>query len=179
MKRLLEVLALMTLLLLSRQLISVLFMSELEYARGTLEQRVYDIWTPSFRYMFSNYDNSILWFGSSARSFGFILEMLTKKNIAHHNMTLQYLSTYGLFPCLFWILFWGMVIIEGIKTARKYKNSSSHRDILCASTLSLIIYFIMAHSATVTGIYFMNPVMVIVYLLWRARAGVIKTGAEL
>jgi len=127
--------------------------------------RLYRLWLPSISYVLGHRS---LWYGMPVVNFNKALLAITGRSHAHHNMTVGILTLYGLPVALLWLGFWFSILWRGFSEVRRATSDSSHRQLAVASILSLIIYVMCAHSASVMSVFFLTPVFVHIYLLWRA-----------
>jgi len=140
--------------------------------QDTFGYRIYEIWLPTIETMSKG---SIFWYGTPERGFGSFIMGIRKRSIAAHNATLQYFVNFGIITALIWLYFWGKIILKGIKVAKRHNAKSLSRDMFCASLLSLVIFFLCAHSASMTSVHHMNPMWVIVFIFWKTQADMLKS----
>lgn len=83
---------------------------------------------------------------------------------------------YGILATTTLVASFVAAIWQGVITMRRVSHSNWIYAILGAVTLSILIYLISAMSATISSIYFLNIVVLHLYILWLARTHLPQEG---
>ena len=170
-RRLLVLMIVVGILMVSWRYIEFLFIKDIKLGGSTLDDRL-NIWLASISYVWRS---NAIWYGIATRGFNETILQIMGRDVASHNITIQYITEYGIIVATIWIIFWLKIIKSGL-LALRYSSSMKDRDyyLLLASVLSLVMYFVIAHSANVSGLFYMNGVLVSIYLLWKTRSRILR-----
>ena len=125
----------------------------------TLSFRIYRLWMPTIKYIFSN--KIQIFVGTEFRGFNEFLEYVTGLTYANHNILIQHFSLWGGIITLILILFW-VYLIKGYYSVITSITNIAYKDVVKYCFYAIFLFFISINTMSTYHITFKIQIAIII-----------------